>query len=95
MYLRIISYGQEILGQDWSELPIPDFNILGKSTTPIGNQIYTLELFSSIIIFAAQTLPSLKVEIDCIIAALPNEERAYTIETLEAVHTSRTFIFDL
>ncbi|PJF16480.1 hypothetical protein PSACC_03666 [Paramicrosporidium saccamoebae] len=71
MYLRIIAFGREALDRDWSELPVPDFNALTRPSATAKVRSDVLELFSAVIVNVALNIPHLKVEIDCLLASLP------------------------
>ena len=70
MYLRIIAYGQQ-LNEDWSELPVPVFP--------------NIQAFAAIVLWLAQRNEGLKVELDCMLAAMPAAKREPIIHMIDGV----------
>lgn len=60
MYLRLQLYATEVLKQDWTSLPIPDFNVIAK-TTPSFDASRHLSVFCALTLLVAFDCPNRKI----------------------------------
>jgi hypothetical protein len=89
-----MSYGKEVLEQDWSEFPVPDFNSLARLSEAPATKSENLGLFSGIVVYAARHVPVLKVEIDCLLVSMPANEFEQVDVVLSLVLKIAHFLID-
>lgn len=85
MYLRLQVYATEVLKQDWMSLPIPDFNIIAK-TTPKYDASRNLAIFCSLALLVAFDCPNRKkflIELH----RLPEASRQILMNVLESFYS--------
>lgn len=95
MYLRVIAFAKDPLGEDWSELPVPDFNSLSRPGEHTQHQRETLFLFSLILVLLALNVEHLKVEIECLLTLLPTSAQKSLSAALKKVPCADPLCLDL